>query len=164
MESVPTVQFSTIYLGTDHAGFTLKEVIKSWLQKQSVTVIDCGATVFDGEDDFPDYVIPAAKAVTAFGPQAGAVVFGGSGQGEAIAANRLPGIRTTVFYGGDVRIVSLGREHNDANVLSLGARFLTEEEAIAAVATWLSTPAMTAEKYHRRNKKIDHQTKLEKTI
>ncbi len=152
-------QFHTVYLGTDHAGFTLKEAIKRWLATVPVSVIDCGAVVFDPEDDFPDYIIPAARGVQKGDVGVGAIIFGGSGQGEAMAANRLAGIRATVYYGGNNQIVSLGRQHNDANVLSIGARFVTEDEAVNAVTDWLSTPTLTAEKYTRRNQKIEHQTK-----
>jgi ribose 5-phosphate isomerase B len=159
-----TIHFSTVYLATDHAGLVLKDAVKTWLLTQAITTIDCGATIFDGEDDFPDYIVPAAKAVAAGGPAVGAIIFGGSGQGEAMVANRLSGIRATVYYGGDERIVALGREHNDANVLSLGARFLTEAAAIAMVKVWLTTPPLLDQKYHRRNVKMDQLTRLDTSV
>ena len=82
------------------------------------------------------------------------IVFGGSGQGEAIAANKIKGIRSAVYYGGNLDIVKLSRQHNDANVLSLGARFLTKEQALEAVKLWLATP-FEGGRHARRVQKID---------
>ncbi len=136
-----------IYLGADHAGFELKEEIKKYLLDEKFEVEDLGAFSLDKDDDYPDFIIPVAKNValrqaqgendpsTTFG-----IVFGGSGQGEAIAANKIKGIRACVYYGGPLEIIKLSRAHNNANILSLGARFLTLEQAKEAVKLWLDTP------------------------
>ncbi len=147
-------QFDVIYLGTDHAGFELKNIVKDWLASEGFVVIDGGAEVFDGDDDFPDYIVPVVRAMVA-DEHAAALVFGGSGQGEAMAANRVKGARAAVYYGCDKSIPVLSREHNDANVLSLGARFVSPDDAKWVIWEWLHTPAMTEEKYHRRNRKLD---------
>ncbi len=149
-------QFSTIYLASDHAGFALKEEVKIWLEKENFLVIDGGAETFEGEDDFPDYVMPVVAAMLDDREgEAAAIVFGGSGQGEAMAANRYPGARAIVYYGGERRIPSLGREHNHANVLSIGARFVTSDEAKWVIWEWLHTEGLHEEKYQRRNEKLD---------
>lgn len=145
----------TIYLATDHAGFELKNHIKGFLVGRGCEVEDCGAYHHDPLDDFPDFIAVAARAVAEKPAERRAVIFGGSGQGEAMLANRFPGVRATVFYGGDMQIIELSRQHNDANVLSLGARFMSAEEAEAAVATWLETKPLTEEKYARRVQKAE---------
>lgn len=140
-----------IYLGTDHAGFTHKEVVKQSLLDAGYTVTDCGAYAHDPNDDYPDFIIPAVSRLGQ-SPEARAIIFGGSGQGEAMLANHFPGVRAVVYYGGPTDIVTLSREHNDANVLSLGARFMSEAEAETAVKTWLSTPFSAAPRHVRRLK------------
>lgn len=109
----------------------------------------------DEHDDYPDVVFPVAKAV-ASEPGSFGVVIGGSGQGEAITANRVRGVRAVVFYGSRLEIVPLAREHNDANVLSLGARFIDEGEAIEAVKLFLSTTFSGDERHVRRIEKLDN--------
>jgi len=143
-----------IHLATDHAGLALKDAVKDWLAAEGWSVVDHGAYTFAAEDDYPDFIVPAAMAVAA-APGVAAVVFGGSGQGEAMAANRVPGIRAAVYYGQQPEMVPLSRQHNDTNVLSLGARFVSPEAAKAVIWEWLHTPALTDEKYHRRNQKLD---------
>lgn len=156
MEQPRLRQFSTIYLATDHAGFALKEELKHWLEAENFVVIDGGADTFVAEDDFPDYVMPVVAAMlTDDSGEAGAIIFGGSGQGEAMAANRLTGARAIVYYGGDRRIPALGREHNHANVLSVGARFVTSDEAKWVIWEWLHTAPLHDAKYERRNQKLD---------
>lgn len=150
-------QFETIFLAADHAGFALKEAVKNWLTNENFIVIDAGAEALDPEDDFTDYVVPAVEAMVK-DPIAGAVVFGGSGQGEAMAANRIEGARAIVYYGGDTTIVSLGREHNAANVLALGARFVTPDDAKWIIWEWLHTAPSADEKYTRRNAALDTYT------
>lgn len=142
----------TIYLAADHAGYQLKEVLKKKLQQDCHNVVDCGANALDENDDYPDFVIKAAELV-ARNPESRGVVIGGSGQGEAMVANRTKGVRAAVWYGGNRDIVKLSREHNDANMLSLGARFVTEQEALAAVDDWLATPFSKAERHVRRIQK-----------
>ena len=155
-------QFLHLYLGTDHAGFVLKEDIKAWLQTEGFVVDDCGAYELQDDDDFPDFILPVAEAVAAavrMGEMTvAAIIFGGSGQGEAIAANHIPHVRAAVYYGGDATIVPLSRAHNNANVLSLGARFVAADDAKAVIWEWLHTPALTDPKYNRRNEKIDKVT------
>ncbi len=155
MTELRPAQFDIIYLATDHAGLTLKNDIKAWLESEDFIVVDGGAEEFLPEDDFPDYIMPIAEAVTLDRGRAGAIIFGGSGQGEAMAANRRIGIRAVVYYGGNEKIPVLGREHNNANVLSLGARFVSPDEARRVVWEWLHTPCLTDIKYERRNQKID---------
>lgn len=143
-----------IALAADHAGYELKETLKTFLAEQGHEIVDFGATSEDPADDYPDFVRPAAQAV-ASGEVERAIILGGSGQGEAIAANRINGVRAVVFYGGPEEIVTLSREHNDANVLSLGARFLTTDSARAAVMVWLSTAFSGDERHVLRIAKID---------
>ena len=142
-----------IFLATDHAGFELKEKLKPFLQKLGYEVEDFGAYELNPEDDYPDFIVPAMKTVAenlgSFG-----IILGGSGQGEAIVANRIKGIRAVVYYGGKEEIIKLSREHNDANVLSLGARFLSEDEAKEAIELWLRTPFSGEERHLRRIKKF----------
>ena len=147
-----------IYLGSDHAGFRLKEAVKEFLKKAGYAVEDAGAGSYDAEDDYPDFIYKAASKV-AKDKQSKGIVFGGSGQGEAIAANKVKGIRAALYYGKNMEMVELSRTHNDANILSLGARFLTEKDAIKAIKIWLNTPFNNKERHLRRIKKI---SKLEK--
>lgn len=159
-----------IYIASDHAGFELKEKIKSNLISQGHQVVDLGNDHYDRDDDYPDFICKVAQAVSQDSESKG-IVLGGSGQGEAIAANRYDNVRCVVFYGlvtatdsTDVtgrtstdpfEIIRLSREHNNANVLSLGARFLKEEDALRAVKLWLDTPFTREERHMRRINKID---------
>jgi ribose 5-phosphate isomerase B len=138
-----------IHLATDHAGFIHKEAVKKYLTDHGMHVIDHGAIALQTDDDYPDYVVPCAKAV-ALDPGSMGIVFGYSGEGEAMAANRVTDIRAVVYYGGTVKILTLSREHNNANMLSLGAHFITQDEAIHAVALWLNTPFSGEERHTRR--------------
>jgi ribose 5-phosphate isomerase B len=149
------LQSRTIYIATDHAGFILKDAIVKWLKSENIAVIDCGAKTYDESDDFPDYIRLAARAISQNPETSAAIIFGGSGQGEAMLANRYSGVRATVFYGGDESIISLSRTHNDANVLSIGARFVSEDLAKKVIWDWLHTEKNTDAKYHRRNLKMD---------
>lgn len=145
-----------IYIGTDHAGFELKEKLKVFLGEIGYVVEDMGTHAYDEKDDYPDLVRPVAEAV-AHEKDARGIIIGGSGQGEAICANRVHGVRAAVYYGGPVDIVVLSREHNDANILSLGARFIDEEEAQEVVKLWLTTPFSGDERHVRRIRKIDEK-------
>lgn len=145
-----------IYLAADHAGFALKEELKERLRAASYRVEDQGAFKLEPGDDYPDFVSIAARLVAADPANNRAIVIGGSGQGEAMVANRYPGVRAAVYYGGDERIIALSREHNNANILSLGARFLSEAEAWRAVEEWLKIPFSGDERHLRRIAKIDH--------
>lgn len=147
-----------IYIGSDHAGFELKQKLVSFVESLGHEVIDKGAFALNEHDDYPDFVVPVAEEVAKDSSSRG-IILGGSGQGEAIAANRVSGARAAVFYGGPLDIVELSREHNDANILSLGARFVSEGEAETAVQLWLETEFSGDERHARRIKKID-QTSL----
>ena len=116
----------TIVLATDHAGFELKEHVKRFLIKKGYDIKDFGALEYDGLDDYPDFILPAAKYISEH--KLIGIIFGGSGQGEAMAANRINGIRAAVFYNGPDEIVELSRLHNNANILSIGARFVSNQE------------------------------------
>lgn len=141
-----------IYLASDHAGFELKEKCIAFLLTLGYEAIDMGPATFDAEDDYPDYIRPLALKVSE-GESLG-VVFGGSGTGEAIVANRVPGVRAGVYYGGTLEIPKLAREHNNANVLSLGARFISEEEAFQAITVFIETSFSNEERHMRRIQKI----------
>ncbi len=144
-----------IYLASDHAGFNLKEKVKNYLKGAGYAVEDQGAFTLDPLDDYPDFITPAAKQVAADPELSRAIIFGASGQGEAMAANRFNQVRAAVYYGGREEVITLSREHNDANVLSIGAKFVGEEEAINAVKLWLGTPFSNEERHLRRLKKLD---------
>ncbi|MFA6459406.1 MAG: RpiB/LacA/LacB family sugar-phosphate isomerase [Candidatus Paceibacterota bacterium] len=153
----------TIVLASDHAGYELKQAVKSFLLEKGYQIEDVGATSYKEGDDYPEYMAKAASMIAM--DQTGlliGILFGGSGQGEAMVANRFPGVRATVWYGdvtstavdgGD--IISLSREHNDANVLSIGARFVSEENTKATVLRWLETAFGGDERHARRNVQID---------
>ncbi|MDP6704318.1 MAG: RpiB/LacA/LacB family sugar-phosphate isomerase [archaeon] len=141
-----------IYLGADHAGFQLKEDIKKYLLEVGMEVEDMGAYELNEQDDYPDFIIPVAEKVAA-DPEAKGIIFGGSGQGEDTVADKVKGIRSAVYYGGPVDIVKLSRQHNDANILSLGARFLNTKEAQEAVTVWLNTE-FEGGRHERRVNKI----------
>ena len=153
---------TTIHIGTDHAGYELKEVLRIFLEQKGYEVVDHGAYEYDEDDDYPDFIFPVAQSVSLETDSKG-IILGGSGQGEAIAANRVKGIRAVVFNGQyepkDGREVPeeiiTSRQHNDANILSLGARFLSEEEAKEAVDLWLETAFSGEERHLRRIKKLD---------
>ena len=144
-----------IFLGADHAGFVLKEEVKKHLLELDIKVEDLGTHKFEPEDDYPDFIIPVAKKVAENPAHNKGIIFGSSGQGEAIVANKIKGIRAALWYGGNMEIVRLSRTHNNANILSLGARFLTKESAIEAVKIWLNTDFSNEIRHIRRIKKID---------
>lgn len=144
-----------IYIGSDHAGFEMKRVLISHLVEGDFEVYDCGPKEYVHDDDYPDYISIVAKCVAHEDDSMG-IVLGWSGQGEAIVANRFPGVRCAVFYGGPKHILTLTREHNDANILSLGAHFITTQEATQAVDMWLHTKFSNDERHIRRIKKIEN--------
>ena len=142
-----------IHIATDHAGLDLKNIIRDYLISKGHEVTDHGAHEYDALDDYPDYIFPCAKAVASDLESRG-IILGGSGQGEAMAANRVKGVRAAVFYNGPVEIVKLSREHNNANILSLGARFMTEDEIYAVIQMWSDEP-FGGERHQRRIDKLD---------
>jgi len=144
-----------IYLAADHAGFELKDKLISFLKDLGYEVEDKGALSYNEDDDYPDFVKLIADEVGK-DPKAKGIVIGKSGQGEAMCANRVKGVRAVVFYAGPMDIIRLSRQHNDTNVLSLAAGFLDEEEAKVAVKTWIETPFSGDERHVRRIAKLDN--------
>lgn len=145
-----------IILAADHAGFKLKEKAKKHLENRKIAILDVGAHELTPDDDYPVYMADAAMRVARdLEGKTRAIIFGGSGQGEAMVANRFPGVRAAVWYGGSRDIIKLSREHNDANVLSIGARFVSESEATKAIDEWLDTAFSNNEKHERRIQEID---------
>lgn len=141
-------------MASDHAGFELKNVLVGFLRAEGHEAVDLGPAALDPADDYPDYIEPLAHKVAEDEGSFG-VALGGSGEGEAIAANRVEGVRAAEYYGGALDIVRLAREHNDANVLALGARFVEEAQAKEAVALFLATPFSAEERHIRRIQKLD---------
>lgn len=161
---------SKVYFASDHAGFALKQALIEHIRTLGYDIVDMGATTLDPEDDYPDFMTPLAQKVVEenarVADSARGIILGGSGQGEAMCANRIPGVRAAVFYGprsvtGTLDIegghsedgydaVRLPRRHNDANVLSIGARFVSGEEADEAVRIFLETPFSDSSRHARR--------------
>ncbi len=154
-----------IFIAADHAGFALKNALAEHIRTLGYAVEDMGAFSLDKDDDYPNFMIPLARRV-AGEPDARGIIVGGSGQGEAMCVNRIPGIRAAVFYG-PMRVTSaleiegghsedgydavrLPRRHNDANVLSIGARFVSGDEVDEAVRIFLETPFSGAARHARR--------------
>lgn len=152
-----------IYIATDHAGYAHKEKIKDFFEQENLKghlykIIDCGAHELDTEDDYTVYIHKAMQSLTRdwqLGESSRAIIFGGSGEGEAMVANRYSGVRATVYYGYDTEIVRVGREHNDANVLSIGARFVSAIEMCNVVKIFLDTGFSKEERHMRRIAQID---------
>ena len=142
-----------IYIAADHAGFNLKSYLKKQLLADGYDIEDCGAFDFDPLDDYPDFIIPAAEKVANQSNSRG-IIIGGSGQGEAMAANRIQGVRAAVYYDGPIDIVKLSRLHNNANILSLGARFLSVERATEILNIWLEEK-FEGERHENRINKLD---------
>ena len=139
-----------IAIASDHAGYKYKTMLIDFLTKAGQEVIDFGADSAESSD-YPDFIRPAAEAV-ARGEAERGIVLGGSGNGEAIAANRIRGIRCTLCW--NTESAQLGRAHNDSNMLSLGERMVSEDEARAIVETWLTTP-FDGGRHQVRIEKID---------
>ena len=162
-------EYMKIHLATDHAGFNMKEHIKSWLHNDGYDIVDHGAFAFDQDDDYPDFIAEAARAVQE-SPEDCALVFGGSGQGEAMVANRFSGIRATVYYGTAGKqsdadgvaldIIEASKMHNHANVLSLGARFISNDEAERVIKQWLGTSFTNEERHVRRIAAIERVSNM----
>ena len=150
-----------IYFASDHAGFEMKKLLVAFVKEAGLEVIDLGPEEFDESDDYPLFIEKAGLEVFKNPDDSGAIILGSSGQGEAIVANRFPNVRAVVFYGGNMEIIKLAREHNDSNILSLGAHFLSEKEAKEAVKLWLNTPFSGDKRHIRRLEEID---KLEESL
>lgn len=145
----------TILIGSDHAGFELKKSLIEFLTQEGYKVEDMGAKTYEEGDDYPKILAPLALMVAESPDKYKGIVLGGSGQGEAIVSNRFPGVRAALYYGGNEEIVKLSREHNDSNILSLGARFISPEDARKAVKLWLTTPFSGEERHSKRNEMLD---------
>jgi ribose 5-phosphate isomerase B len=159
-----------IALATDHAGYEALQQLKQFLESHGHEYVDFGPQNLDPNDDYPDFIFAAAKAVASGDCEAG-IIFGGSGEGEAMAANRVTGVRCTVFYSpataqkavdaegtlseDPYEILKLSRQHNHANMLSLSSRFLSTEQVNQAVQVWLATPYSDVERHIRRIRKLD---------
>ena len=146
-----------IYLGADHAGFDMKNLIADHLKAAGHEVIDCGAHTYDANDDYPAFCIEAARRVVADEGSLG-IVLGGSGNGEQIAANKVPGARCALAW--SVETAKLAREHNNAQLIGLGGRMHSEEEALAIVDAFIAQEWSEAERHQRR---IDILAEYEKT-
>ena len=140
-----------IYLASDNAGFELKNFIYKELTKINYDVEDCGPYELDPKDDYPDYIIPAAKKVASLEDSRG-IIMGGSGQGEAIAANRIKGIRAVVYYDGPLEIIKLSRNHNNAIIISFGARFISNVKVKEVLNIWLNEEFEAGRHIQRINK------------
>ncbi len=162
-----------IYIGSDHSGYELKEKLKIYLKSLEYNIEDMGAFSYIKDDDYPDFIKQVAQSVSEDENSFG-IVMGGSGQGEAICANKIKGIRAALFYGSKIptqkidingkkstdplEIIKLAREHNDANILSLGVRFISEEEAKKAVKLFIETPFSKEERHIRRINKLEAES------
>lgn len=158
-----------VYLATDHAGFELKNKVAVFLKKEGYEVEDCGPFEYDKNDDYPDFIAVAAQKVSD-NPQDFGIVFGGSGQGEAMVANKFKNVRCALFYGPVIpplatditgkesddpyEMLRLTREHNNSNMLSIGVRFLAKQDALNAIKLFLETRYSSEERHERRIGKI----------
>jgi ribose 5-phosphate isomerase B len=163
-----------IYLGADHAGFVVKEKVKTFLQEKGYDTQDCGAYSFDHSDDYPDFISKAAAAVSKDPLHAKGIILGGSGQGEAMVANKFKGVRCALFYAPRIpphptdvhghisndpyEMLKLTRVHNNANMLSLGVRLLTDDEIVKAIELFLTTPFPGDPRHVRR---IEEMSEIE---
>lgn len=163
-----------LYIGADHAGYNLKTHLIPYLKGLGFDVIDCGAAKMDMDDNYPVYISKVAKAVSRSIRESRGIVIGGTGQGEAMMANRFHRVRAALFYGGalahtavdaegresadPMEIVRLSRLHNDSNVLAISARFVNEDEAKTAVKLWLDTKFEGEARHKKRIRLIDKLT------
>ncbi|MFC1399995.1 MULTISPECIES: ribose-5-phosphate isomerase [Streptacidiphilus] len=136
-----------VYLGSDHAGYELKQHLVEWLTSAGHEPVDCGPQIYDAVDDYPPFILRAAER-TAADPQALGIVIGGSGNGEAIAANKVKGVRAALAW--STETATLGRQHNNANVVSVGARMHSLDEATKFVEVFLATPFSEDPRHIRR--------------
>ena len=136
-----------VYVASDHAGYELKAHLLGWLEAAGHEPVDCGPIGYDSADDYPPYVLRAATRVSADAGSLG-IVIGGSGNGEVIAANKVVGVRAALAWSEE--IAQLAREHNDANVISIGARMHTQDEATRFLEIFMTTPYSGEERHSRR--------------
>lgn len=150
-----------VYIASDHAGFEMKKIVEDYLLEKGHDVVDVGSFSFVEDDDYPDYIHPAIQKLKESTAELGeenvrAVILGGSGTGEAIVANRYKNVRAVVFNSVNLEAVKLGREHNNANVLSVGARFVDNDYLKLALEKFLETPFDESSRHSRRIEKIDN--------
>lgn len=149
-----------VFIGADHGGYNLKEELKVYLSGEGCEVVDMGAKVLDVEDDYPDFVVPVAQGVASFASaqdkqnRALGIVIGRSGNGEAVTANKVRGVRAALCINEDM--ARLARADNDANVLALGADFVDSGTAKRILEIFLKTPFSNEERHKRRVKKIEY--------
>jgi ribose 5-phosphate isomerase B len=157
--AAPTCQnrHMRVYLGADHAGFELKNQIKDHLTANGHEAVDCGAHVYDAVDDYPAFCVEAARRVVEDEGSLG-IVLGGSGNGEQIAANKVPGARCALAW--SVETAQLARQHNKAQLIGIGGRMHSLEESLAIVDAFLETPWSGEERHQRR---IDILSEYERT-
>lgn len=136
-----------VHIAADHAGFELKTHLIAWLSEHGYEPVDHGAHAYDAEDDYPPFCVDAAAAAVA-DPTSLGIVIGGSGNGEQIAANKVTGARAALAWSAET--ASLARQHNNAQVVAVGARMHTAEEATAIVEAFLTTPWSEAPRHQRR--------------
>ncbi len=141
-----------IYIASDHAGFELKKNIIAFIKSTGQEIEDMGPFKFDADDDYPDFCYPCAVKVGQ-NPGSMGIVLGMSGNGEAIVANKAKGVRAVLYYGGHEEIVKLARQHNNANVLSIGAKFISQDEVERAINLFIET-GFEAGRHQRRIDKI----------
>ncbi|MEV0091562.1 ribose-5-phosphate isomerase [Streptomyces sp. NPDC050738] len=146
-----------VYLGSDHAGFELKNHLVEWLKAHGHEPVDCGPHIYDAVDDYPPFCLRAAEKTAADSDSLG-IVIGGSGNGEQIAANKVKGVRAILAWSEET--AALGREHNDANVISIGGRMHTLDEMTKFIEIFLATPFTGEERHQRR---IDMLSAYEQT-
>ncbi len=155
-----------VVFAADHGGFALKEKLKPYVASLGYEVVDMGAHELDMADNYPPIIQAGAREVAKDLQNSRGIIIGGSGQGEAFAANRIKGIRAVVYYGEPARpqidadgkaldMITSTREHNNSNILSLAGRFLTEEEAKDAVKRWLSAKYEPSSRHELRHKQVD---------
>jgi len=151
-----------IFIGTDHAGFGLKEKLVKSLKILGHEVVDKGAFEYNEDDDYPDFAIPVAREVSKDPDNARGVLIGATGEAEAMTANKFPHVRAVNYYGkancivdDEADILIRSRDHNNTNILSLGARYLTEDDMVQALTIWLKTPYGGGDKHIRRLEKMD---------
>ncbi len=152
-----------IAIASDHAGFELKKYLVNALQDKGYGVIDMGNSVYNEQDDYPDYIKMVGEYISEHDnpKQHRGIVIGGSGQGENICANKFSGVRSVLVYGNDrelnAEIAKLSRQHNNANVISLGARFVENQNALEVIEVWLTENFSNEERHIRRLSKIENK-------
>ncbi|CAL9570183.1 Ribose-5-phosphate isomerase B [Streptomyces sp. enrichment culture] len=145
-----------VYLGSDHAGYELKNHLVEWLKAAGHEPVDCGPHIYDAQDDYPPFCLRAAERTAADADALG-IVIGGSGNGEQIAANKVKGVRAALAWSEET--AALGRQHNNANVVAVGARMHSTEEATKFVEVFLNTPFSGDERHVRRIEMLaDYET------